>query len=376
MNPEKCEEKELNKSFENMGFIQKIEMYKRGRLGVRQTEMKEFEVIQKVEKLTYPQDWQAYNNAKTKDKLIVQGLLLELLEFFNEEEPKNRCVGRPSFTLKEQVLSMFIYCYNRFSSRRSIPDIEMAKRHNMLSKTPHFNSVLNMFKLPRMTNVLCDLVEITSMPMRMFEEHFSIDSSGFSTSMFERWVDMRTQKPAKIRAWKKVHVISGAKTNIISAVGVTEATAADCPQLIPLVEKVSKRFEMKEFSADKAYLSRNNLKALAAVGAVPYIPFKSNSTENQRGCRIWKTMFTYFTTNQAKFMERYHLRSNVESTFSMLKRNYGNRLRMKGYDSQINEILMKCLCHNLSVLVQETFELGLNIDLNICAEEYYAQKQT
>jgi transposase len=336
-------------------------------------EIKEFNVIQKVERMTYPQDWPAYDAAKTKEKLIAQGLLMELLDFFDEDE-KPRSVGRPSFTLKEQILCMHIYCYSRFSSRRAISDIELAKRRNLLSKTPHFTSVMNMFKLPHMTNILCDLVEITSMPMRMFEEHFSIDSSGFSTSMFERWVDMRTQKPAKIRAWKKVHIISGARTNIISAVGVTEATVADCPQLIPLVEKVAKRFEMKEFSADKAYLSRNNLKALAAVGAVPYIPFKSNSTENQRGCRIWKTMFTYFTTNQAKFMERYHLRSNVESTFSMIKRNYGNRLRTRKYDSQINEILMKCLCHNLSVLVQESFEHGLDIDLNNSAKEYYVEK--
>lgn len=348
-------------------------MYKRGRLGLKQMEIKEFNVIQKVERMTYPQDWTAYNNAKTKEKLIAQSLLLELLSFF-EEEKNQRGIGRPSLPLKEQVLCMFIYCYNRFSSRRSIPDIEIAKRRNMLPSTPHFNSVLNMFKIPKMTHILCDLVEITSMPMRMFEEHFSIDSSGFSTSMFERWLDIRTQKPSKIRCWKKVHLATGAKTNIIASVAVTDATFADSPELIPLVEKTSKRFDMKEVSADKAYLSRANLQAIAAVGAIPYIPFKSNSKENQRGCRLWKTMFTYFYNNQAKFMERYHQRSNVESTFSMIKRNYGSKLRMKSYDSQINEILMKCLCHNLSVLVQESFELGLDIDLNICAEEYYAQK--
>ena len=52
-----------------------------------------------------------------------------------------------------------------------------------------------------------------------------------------------------------------------------------------------------------------------------------------------------------------------------------NRLRTRNFDSQVNEILMKCLCHNLTVLVQESFELGLEIDFNSCANMYYAQKQ-
>ena len=188
------------------------------------------------------------------------------------------------------------------------------------------------------------------------------------------WLDMRTQKPKKVRHWKKVHVLSGAKTNIIVGVVVKDGTSPDCPELIPLVEKASKHFDMKEVSADKAYLSRANLKAIAEAGAIPLIPFKKNSIQNPRGCKLWKTMFTFFHTNQVKFMEMYHQRSNVETTFSMIKRNYGNKLRMKSYDSQINEILMKCLCHNLSVLVQESFELGLEIDLNNSAEKYYEEK--
>ena len=43
-------------------------------------------------------------------------------------------------------------------------------------------------------------------------------------------------------------------------------------------------------------------------------------------------------------------------------------------ESQVNEILMKCICHNLAVLVQEGFELGLEIDLNSCAKYVLAQK--
>ena len=57
----------------------------------------------------------------------------------------------------------------------------------------------------------------------------------------------------------------------------------------------------------------------------------------------------------------------------MIKRNFGNNLKTRKDISHVNEILMKCLCHNLAVLVQESFEIGLDIDLNFCAKMMFAQ---
>ncbi len=56
-------------------------------------------------------------------------------------------------------------------------------------------------------------------------------------------------------------------------------------------------------------------------------------------------------------------------------------LRSKSETTQTNEILCKCLCHNLCILIQETFELGISTDfehdyaqINYCAERNPAQK--
>ncbi len=84
-------------------------------------------------------------------------------------------------------------------------------------------------------------------------------------------------------------------------------------------------------------------------------------------------MFDRFLKKRELFDKEYHKRSNVESAFYMIKRKFGNSLKTKRDDSQVNEILMKCLCHNLAVLVQESFELGLEIDLNFCAKTILAQ---
>lgn len=47
------------------------------------------------------------------------------------------------------------------------------------------------------------------------------------------------------------------------------------------------------------------------------------------------------------------LRSNVESTFFMLKAKFSDLIRSKTETAQINELLLKVLCHNIVVVNNE-----------------------
>lgn len=93
-----------------------------------------------------------------------------------------------------------------------------------------------------------------------------------------------------------------------------------------------------------------------------------NTTGKQRGSEIWRKMYLYYMQKREEFLMHYHKRSNVESTFNMLKRKFGDHLRSKNETSQNNEILTKCLAHNLCVLIQESFELGIEIDFKECGK--------
>ena len=59
------------------------------------------------------------------------------------------------------------------------------------------------------------------------------------------------------------------------------------------------------------------------------------------------------------FWERYYLRSNAESTFSMTETKFGDSVRSKSETGEVNEALLKILCHNLVVLVHAIHDLGL-----------------
>lgn len=58
-------------------------------------------------------------------------------------------------------------------------------------------------------------------------------------------------------------------------------------------------------------------------------------------------------------VQQYHKRSNVESTFSMIKAKFGDGLRSRTKTAQVNEALCKILCHNLCCVIQSMFELKI-----------------
>ncbi|MEJ7843598.1 MAG: transposase [Rubrobacter sp.] len=111
-------------------------------------------------------------------------------------------------------------------------------------------------------------------------------------------------------------------------------------------------------SGDKAYLSRKNVQAVEDAGAVPFVPFKSNSLPPADDS-AWSRMYHYFMFNREAFMQHYHRRSSAESVFSMVKAKFGDSIRSKSDAGQVNEALCKILCHNLCCLIHATHLLGI-----------------
>jgi transposase len=115
-------------------------------------------------------------------------------------------------------------------------------------------------------------------------------------------------------------------------------------------------------SADMAYSSRLNLQLVANVGGKAYIPFKKNATGRAAGSSLWKKMYHYFQLNREEFMEHYHKRSNIEATNAAIKRKFGETLKSKNPTAQVNELLAKIVAYNLTVVIHEMYENGINPD--------------
>jgi hypothetical protein len=137
-----------------------------------------------------------------------------------------------------------------------------------------------------------------------------------------------------------------------------EQHSADCPQFKGLIETTVQNFKLDYVTADKGYLSRENLEYADELGSVAYIPFKSNSTPGEPQS-IWEKMFFFYNLHRESFLKKYHQRSNIESTFAMVKAKFDDSVRSKSDVAMINEVYCKFLAHNLCVVHQSMIELEI-----------------
>ena len=316
-------------------------------------------ITQTVRK-SYSQNWSAYTTAQTNEQILFVKLLADLCK--NVEQPKYD-FGRPLIPYSDMVFASALKVYSTFSLRRFCSLMVSAKEKGYIEKSCCYVTVSNFMRNPKITPILHELIKLSSLPLASVEEKFAVDSSGFSTSRFARYYSYKHGKDRKYKVWIKAHLISGTKTNIVTGAEISEDYDNDSPFFKPLVEKTNENFTIKEVSADKAYSSRDNHNLIDSYGRVPYIPFKSNATGRSDGSYTWKRMFHLFQFNREQFLEHYHLRSNSETVFHMIKAKFKDNLRSKDKTAQINEVLLKVLCHNLCCLIQEMHELGINPQL-------------
>ena len=88
------------------------------------------------------------------------------------------------------------------------------------------------------------------------------------------------------------------------------------------------------------------------------IPFKSNVT-GEGHTPLWRNMWAYYEFQRDDFLAHYHKRSNVETTFSMIKAKFGDAVLSKSDTGQMNEVLAKVLAHNICVVIAAIHELGI-----------------
>jgi transposase len=320
-----------------------------------------------IKRQTYRQDWPNYNAAQTQEKRLFLYLLHQLCQGVGS--PAQHGPGRRRLPFEDMIFAMAFKVYSTVSGRRFMTDMRDAHAKGYTSKLPGYNTIFDYFESETLTPYLQMLIEESALPLAAIEQDFAVDSSGLSTGVYVKWSEAKWGNKTRAmfggnsyiiekKDWLKIHITTGVKTNVVTAVEVTDAHAADSNYFKPLVDATAQGFTMRQVSADKAYSSGPNLQTVVNNHAMPYIPFKSNST-GKNSSDLFKKMFHFYAYNQERFLQNYHKRSNVESTFHMIKSKFGNTLRSKTRTAQINESLCKVLCHNIVVLIQSMFELGL-----------------
>jgi transposase len=310
-----------------------------------------------VKRKTYRQkDWGAYNASQHHEKEYVERLLRALCAGV-AQPPRRPGRGRPPRLVSDLVFSAVMKVYVMLSGRRMRSDLEASAAKGHLQHVGHENCVFNFLADPATTAILTSLVEQSAAPLQVIEAgQYAIDSTGFSTAVYDRWFSQKHGKLCSQNAWVKLHVACGTVTHAVTSAVVTPQS--DDSQLPALLARTRAHHDVRELSADKAYSTHANHDVLETFGVAAYIPFKDNAVVNPKS-PAWSRHLCEFLLNQERFLPHYHRRSNVETTFAMIKAKFGAAVRARVPIAQVNEVLAKCVAHNLCCVVKAIFTAGL-----------------
>ena len=190
----------------------------------------------------------------------------------------------------------------------------------------------------------------------------AVDSTGLDASYISRYfVRRRRSKRYNLwedtiyKRWPKLAIMCDCKNHMILSAITTRGPSVDINQFCKTVKPAAERVKIKHLLADAGYDSESNHKYAREIHQIKItIPPKHG-----RPTLIDKPLKGKYRelmrTNFDK--ETYGQRWQVETVFSMIKRNFGSALRARHYWSQCREMMLLVLTHNIAIiqLVKELF---------------------
>jgi len=148
----------------------------------------------------------------------------------------------------------------------------------------------------------------------------------------------------------KLHFIVDCKSLLILSFKVTSPFKADSKQVEEMLKFIG---SLGRLCADKAYLSRKICNVIAKHGGRPYISIKKNVTRiRAQGSKAWREMLVMYRRSKKLYKKRYHRRSLAETAVSTVKRRFNHTLYSKKRRAQKNELRLKVLTYNLSIIAR------------------------
>ena len=271
--------------------------------------------------------------------------------------------GRKPHLLRDCVFSAALKVYSTFSTRRFQCDLTDAHGEGYLTADVPSMKICEFLQNDALTPILKRLIVAASLPLRTVETVFAPDSTGFSVPKFVRWYDEKYGRAAlrqglgegarhlrredEHRNRRRNRRQDGGRLAHVQAAGGDDGRklhgqGSPGRQGVPVARQPRPGREAGRRPPtfrSRATVSRANRDSLWHK----HVPLSSS-------------------TDREEFLPHYHQRSNAESTFSAVKRKFGDAVRSKHETAMKNEVLCKFLCHNICCVIMEQCVLGIDAE--------------
>lgn len=219
-----------------------------------------------------------------------------------------------------------------------------------LKKAFSYKTIERAYDDPFVKTILEEVFSLSQEPVRRQEHVFAVDGTGLSGSLKQNYENDR--RSGKVKGYEKLVVMVGCNYKVFSAFRLTDQSVDnESPYFEPLLSETAGKYDrVDRVLGDGAFGSRHNCSLVAGVGGVPRLHPRKNVTFKMFGSVAWQQMLVDLVEHPQDWLREYHLRSTVESAFSVLKRDNPVPLRRKIPYRRKQEAFIRVCNYNLKRL--------------------------
>ena len=317
-------------------------------------------------------DWASYDEAQVNELADMLNSIRDVVDEAcariagRSPETKNG-PGRPPVPSCDLAKALMLQSYFGASNRVAAGLVRVFGEKLRISSEFSYKTIERGYDPGRVTPILEEVFRITNEMGNSNESTFAADGSGDPSTVKVNYESRRAEQRKERKDGKEKEqplfpgstvrkhdfqylvLTAGVHTKIISAFSSTDdhsigelshfpslmdTTALNCPSMDTML-------------GDGLYAARTICAVTEKHGVTPYFLPKSNSTFRSHGVPSWLHMTHAFVLDPQQWLSIYHMRSNVETVMSMLRRKLPTKIRKKLPERKKTEEFLKANVHNV-----------------------------
>ena len=233
-----------------------------------------------------------------------------------------------------------------------------------LTQVPHYTTLQKAAAILLRASIASQLLDTTvqTVKEKPAVPLAAIDSTGLEAGHVSRYFvrrkrskELETYENTYYRRWPKLSIVCDCHNHMILSAISSRGPSVDVNQFRKTLKPAVEKYDIEHILADAGYDSESNHRyAREECHVISTIPPKAGRPQLTpkpfRG-KYREMMRTNFDK------ETYGQRWQVETVFSMIKRNFGEAIYARTYWAQCREMMLLALTHNIAILllVKELF---------------------
>ncbi len=236
-----------------------------------------------------------------------------------------------------------------------------------LTRIPHYTTLQ---KASRRLLIFASVRELLLASVQMNSrsckriEYAAADSSGFESGRISPYFVRRCARGHRklknplyqttfYTQFPKLAIICDCSTHMILAAWPTRGPTPDVHQLERLLNQLHADLTLRRLLLDAGYDSHANHQRLRNErNILSYIPPRlGRPTTKRASSELRRLMQRHFATDASRRRIHFGRRWQVETVFSMMKRNLDHAIAARSYHAQNREMLLLAITHNITILL-------------------------